>query len=338
MAKKKQIAEQEMDINEAETAAAATLKPDSMPADGKSKAGMMASMMSAMNGMAKSELVDFFNKSMSQFGANVDLGVPAGAAEKNAASIATKGAVKEDIGEMFTGEELSEDFREKVSTLIEAAINSQLNVALAEMIEEQEVQFDELVEDYKQELSEQVDEYLNYVVKEWAEQNKVGIENALKLEIQESFMTGLKNLFKEHYVDVPDEKYDVIGELESKVETLTQQISDMQNKNIELASTNEELNRNNILGDMARDLTESDAAKFFSLAEGLSYNDLNHYSKKLNVIKETYFNTTATANPVIEDTEIMGIASLNEEVESEEPQLHGPMAKYASAISRTIKR
>ena len=327
MAKKKLIAEQEMEINEAETAAAATLNPDSMPADGKSKAGMMASMMSAMNGMSKSDLVDFFNKSMAQFGPNVDHGVPAGAAEKNAASIATKGAVKEDINEIFVGEELTEDFKEKVSTIIEAAVNSQLNVALAEMLEEQEAQFDELVEDYKQELSEQVDEYLNYVVKEWAEQNKVGIENALKLEIQESFMNGLKNLFKEHYVDVPDEKYDMIGELESKVETLTQQINDIQNKNIELASTNEELNRNIILGDMARDLTESEAAKFFSLAEGLSYNDLNHYSKKLTVIKETYFNNSATANPVVEENEIMGIASLNEEVETEEVKFQGLMAK-----------
>ena len=246
--------------------------------------------------------------------------------------------IRKDINEIFVGEELTEDFKEKVSTIIEAAVNSQLNVALAEMLEEQEAQFDELVEDYKQELSEQVDEYLNYVVKEWAEQNKVGIENALKLEIQESFMNGLKNLFKEHYVDVPDEKYDMIGELESKVETLTQQINDIQNKNIELASTNEELNRNIILGDMARDLTESEAAKFFSLAEGLSYNDLNHYSKKLTVIKETYFNNSATANPVVEENEIMGIASLNEEVETEEVKFQGPMAKYASAISRTIKR
>ena len=145
-------------------------------------------------------------------------------------------------------------------------------------------------------------------------------------------MNGLKNLFKEHYVDVPDEKYDMIGELESKVEALTQQINDMQNKNIELASTNEELNRNIILGDMARDLTESETAKFFSLAEGLSYNDLNHYSKKLTVIKETYFNNSATVNPVVEENEIMGIASLNEEVETEETQLHGPMAKYASHL------
>ena len=338
MAKKKQLSEQEMEINEAETAAAATLKPGSMPADGMSKAGMMSSMVTAMNGMSKSDLVDFFNKSMSQFGPNVDYGVPAGAAEKNAASVATKGAVKEDINEIFVGEELTEDFKERVSTIIEAAVNSQLNIALADLVEQQEADFDEIVEDYKQELSEQVDEYLNYVVKEWAEENKIGIENALKLEIQESFMNGLRNLFKEHYVDVPDEKYDMIGELESKIEQLTQQVNNIQNKNIELASTNEELNRNIILGDMARDLTESEAAKFFSLAEGLSYNDLEHYSKKLTVIRETYFNNSATATPVIEENEIMGIASLNEEVETEEPTLNGPMAKYASAISRTIKR
>lgn len=331
--------EQDMvDIKEAETEAAATLAPDSMPATNMTKAGMMATMMQTMNGMTKSELVDFFNKSMAQFGPNADLGVPGDAAAKNVASIATKGAVEESVEQMFAGNDLSEDFKHSVSTLIESAVAAQLNVAIAEVVEEHEREFDELVEDYKQEISEQIDEYLDYVCKEWVEQNKVAIESEVKLEIQESFLEGLRNLFAEHYIDVPSEKRDLIGEMQAKIDQLTNTVNEIQNKNIQLAAVNEDLKRDQVLSTMASDLTESEAAKFYDLAEGLSYKDLQHYTKKLNVIKETYFVKAPQSN-LTEDEEIMGIASLNEETGDEQPKYQDPaIAAYAKAISRTTKR
>lgn len=336
MKKAQKIAEQQMNTEqESNTPAMDTLAPGSMTGD-QTRSGIMSTMMNMMSTMTKSDLLDFFNMSMQQYGPNADLGVPDGAAQANMGSIAAKGAVQEDVDLMFEGKELSEEFKQSVATLIEAAVNSQVNVRMAEIIDEQEQLFDELIEEYKGEMSEQVDEYLSYVVKEWAEENKVGIENSIKVEIQESFMQGLLNLFKEHYVDVPDEKYDLLGDLEKKIQELEDTVNSIQNKNIELASTNEDLNRNIIMADMARDLTVSESAKFFSLAEGLTYTDLNNYAKKLQTIKETYFKAE---NVIIEDNnEIMGIASLEEEVQQTEPKVEGPMAKYAEAISRTVKK
>lgn len=327
------------DVVKESTDAMNTLKPSSMTGD-NSRTGMMSTVVNMMSTMTKSDLVDFFNQSMQQYGPNADLGVSDGQAQSNMATIATKGSVKEDVDQMFDGKELTEQFKEDVATLIEAAVNTQLGVALAEMVEQQEQLFDELVEEYKEEITEQVDEYLSYVVKEWAEENKMGIENQLKLEIQESFMNGLLNLFKEHYVDVPEEKYDVLADLERKVQELEDTINTLQDKNIQLAATNEELNCDIILNNMAKDLTVSESAKFFSLAEGLSYNDLDHYTKKLNTIKETYFGNNSKPNTkmITEEQEIMGIASLEEESENPQPKLDGQMAKYAQAISRTIKR
>lgn len=334
-----QIAEQQMENEQNTTPAMDTLKPSSMTGD-NSRTGMMSTVVNMMSTMTKSDLVDFFNQSMQQYGPNADLGVSDGQAQSNMATIATKGSVKEDVDQMFDGKELTEQFKEDVATLIEAAVNTQLGVALAEMVEQQEQLFDELVEEYKEEITEQVDDYLSYVVKEWAEENKMGIENQLKLEIQESFMNGLLNLFKEHYVDVPEEKYDVLADLERKVQELEDTINTLQDKNIQLAATNEELNCDIILNNMAKDLTVSESAKFFSLAEGLSYNDLDHYTKKLNTIKETYFGNKSKPNTkmIAEEQEIMGIASLEEESENPQPKLDGQMAKYAQAISRTIKR
>ena len=322
-----------------ETAASDTLKPNSMPADGMTKSDMLSGMMQSLNGMKKSELIDFFNQSMAQFGPNADLGVPPGAAAGNAATIRAKASpVKEDVDAMFSESELSEEFKTKVSTLIESAVNARLTIDAAKLQEEQEVQFNELVEEYKTELAEGIDEYLTHTVNEWAETNKLAIEKSIKYDLQESFMLGLHKLFTEHYVDVPEDKYDILGELEQELETLKQEINSIQNKNFQLATTNEELNRDIIAIGMTKDLTESDSLKFLTLIENLSYQDMEDFQSKLVTIKEAHF--SGSDDVITEQEEVIGIASLTEEAKegSTNDQITDPaMASYINAIARTTK-
>ena len=319
-----------------ETTAMDTLKPNSMPADGKSRAGMMAGMMSAMSGMKKSSLVDFFNQSMAQFGPNADLGVPDGAAAQNASSILPKGnPVQEDVNEMFSGTELTEDFKSKVSTFIESAVNVRVSFSLAQLKEENEVAFNELVEEYKEELSDNIDQYLSFAVEEWVKSNEVPIKTTLKNEIQESFMSGLHTLFKDHYIDIPEEKIDLLGDMEKEIASLKEALNDAKNQSIELTSVNEDLKKDLIIKDISKDLTESNAIKFVTLIEDLSYTDMDNFTQKLTTIKEAHF--SGKSGIIKEQEEVIGIDTLNEEIETE-LELTGPMAKYINAVAKTVKK
>ncbi len=319
-----------------ETTALDSLKPNSMPADGMTKSDMLSSMVGALNTMKKSDLVDFFNKSMAQFGPNADLGIPDGTAQKNAATITAKGSpIKEDVEEMFSGTELSEDLKDRISTLIESAVNVRANLTLAQLQEENETKFNELVEEYKEELSESIDQYLSFAVNEWIEENKVAVETSIKNELQTSFMNGLHTLFREHYIDIPEDKLDLLGQLQSEIEELKQNFNEIQNKNIELSSTNEELNCQLIITAATRDLTESDAIRFLDLIDGITFTDMSNYEHKLNTIKEAHFSNKEET--VREQEEVIGIDSLNESV-TDEPVLTGPMSKYLETIAKTTKK
>lgn len=330
--KVEEVVEQTTELDEA-TAAAATLAPDSMPAEGKSKAGMMADVMGAMNGMKKSDLVDFFNQAMAQFGPNKFPGADtAGKTAQNLASIKAKASVKEDVEEMFDGEELTEEFKTKVETVFEAAVNARLEVETARLEEEQEVKFNELVEEHKSELAEKVDEYLTYAVEQWVQENKIALENGLKLEIFENFMTGLKTLFQENNVSIPDEEVSLVGELEAKVAALETRVNEEIEKNISLSKVNEELERGRIFTEVAEGLAVSQVEKLQTLAENITYSNTEEYASKLAIIKETYF-SKKTSNVVSE--EVVGVDELSD-VKNNAP-VTGQMAVYAQAISKSIK-
>jgi hypothetical protein len=322
-----------------ETAASDTLAPNSRPADDMSKTDMMASMMSYMNGMSRGDMIDFFNKSMTQFGPNADLGVPDVTAERNLQSVTTVGAVKEDVDTMFAGQDLTEDFKEKVTTLIESAVNAQVALYLTQLQEEQEQQFEQLVEEYKEELTGQVDDYLNYAVNEWVNENKLQIENAMKLDLHDSFMNGLANLFKEHYIDIPDEKFDVLQALQDEIDSLKEHVNDVENKCINLASTNEELSCQMIFSEMRKGLTENDAVKFESLIENLTYTDLDNYKSKLQTIKESYFATKpVSTSGITQMDDVIGISSLNEETDKEIVNSDPEITELAKLMSKTARR
>jgi len=315
------------------TAAAETLAPESMPAEGKSKAGMMADVMGAMNGMKKSDLVDFFNTAMAQFGPNKFPGAEAtNKAAQNAASVKAKGSVKEDVEEMFDGEEISEEFKTKVETVFEAAVGARLEVETARIEEEFEEKFNSLVEEYKGELTEKVDEYLSYAVEQWVAENKIALENGLKLEIFENFFAGLKTLFVENNVSIPNEEVSLVGELQSKVDQLEARVNEEIEKNISLSKVNEELEREQAFRTVSEGLAVSQVEKLKTLSENISFESVSEYSKKLAIIKETYF-TKKPSNVVSE--EVVGVDELSE-TKNNAP-VTGQMAVYAHAISRSIK-
>jgi hypothetical protein len=330
--KVEEVVENTAELEEA-TAAAATLAPESMPAEGKSKAGMMADVMGAMNGMKKSDLVDFFNQAMAQFGPNKFPGADAaGKTAQNQASIKAKGSVKEDVEEMFDGEEISEEFKTKVETVFEAAVGARVEVEKARIEEEFEEKFDSLVEEHKSELTEKVDEYLSYAVEQWVAENKIALENGLKIEIFETFFAGLKNLFVENNVSIPDEQVSLVGELQSKIDELEARVNEEIEKNINLAKINEDLEREQTFRTVAEGLAVSQVEKLKTLSENISFESVSEYSKKLAIIKETYF-SKKTSNVVSE--EVVGVDELSESKNN--APVTGQMAVYAQAISRSIK-
>ena len=331
-----------------ESIAAATLKPNSKPAaDPKSKIEVITAAIGAMHTMKKDDLVKWYNDTMAQFGKFGD-GAPA-ASEKNKASInakpsaaGSKGAdvkmpmvkitAKEDVEEMF-GEELSEEFKERATTLFEAAVNARVTTELARLEEEFEERLDEEVSEVVGTLTEQLDKYLDYVVENWMSDNEVAIESALRNELMEDFIEGLKGLFAEHYIDVPQTKLDVLESLSSKVEELETRLNESIEENVEMKRHLLEAERKAVMDEVAEGLTVVQGDKFEALAEGIEFDgNLDTYRRKLNIIKENYFAEKTSSKGVMDD-EIEADGVLTEEV------LTSPeMKRYAAAISRTIKK
>lgn len=341
--------EYEDDSIEEESLAASSLKPGSKTvADPKSKIEAMTSVIGAMHSMRKDDLTKWYTQAMALIGKEADK-LPAGAsADSNASTIDMKGGkgpktkdampklnVREDVEEMFVGEELSEEFKDKASTLFEAAVNARALVEIARLEEEYEARLEEEVTSIVESVEKNVDTYLDYVVEKWMEENQVAIESSLRNEIMEEFIDGLKGLFAEHYIAVPEDKVDVVESLAAKVEELEEVLDETINENAELKSVIAEAERASIVDELAEDLTMTQSEKFVALAEGVSFEgDLDAYRAKLEVVKETYFTkkSAAPAQTNIEEETFEG------EVESTTVSVDPSVNRYVQAISRTIKR
>lgn len=257
---------------------------------------------------------------------------------RNAASVAMKGSVKEHFEAMFDGEEISESFKEKATTIFEMAVNYKVNEISEELEAVYEAKLNETIEQIEEnyaqqvvDLTEKLDEYLNYVVEQWVEQNEIAIEKSLRTEITEEFMEGLKNLFAEHYIDVPQDKVDVVEELALRVEELEAQLNDTINENIQLKSSIDEMESLEIVNEITEDLTESQIEKFKKLIEGVEFDDVDDFKKKITIVKENYFPSNGSKKAT---------RLLEESFDGEEPATvaSGAMSKYVSAISRTTVR
>ena len=239
--------------------------------------------------------------------------------------------VKEDVDALVNGEELSEEFKTKAATIFEAAIVTRVKAEVAKLEEEFEAKLEEAVAESKEGLVEKVDGYLNYVVEQWIAQNEIALEHGMKSEILEGFVGGLKGLFEEHYIDIPEEKFDVLGALEDDNAELKAKLDEQVAANVELNKTINEGKRAEIVKTASADMTETEKEKFYGLAEELSFEDSETFEKKVKTIRENYFNGKSSTNveSVVTDSPV---EELKEEVKVD-PQ----MAKYLNALKTNQK-
>jgi hypothetical protein len=233
----------------------------------------------------------------------------------------------EDVDALVAGEELSEEFRERAVTIFEAAVTSKVNAEVTAVQEAFESALTEQVEQIKTELAEKVDDYLSYAAKQWMEENTLAVEHGVKNEIAESFMNGLKSLFVDHHVGVPEEKFNLL-------DGMVEQLDDMEGKLNEQIESNVALNKRigdfvkmEIVNECGVGLTETQKEKLSSLAEGVEFESEEGFRQKINTIKESYFTKKVESAPSVDPTE-------DAEPLVEEAQYTGPMGAYVDALSR----
>jgi len=235
--------------------------------------------------------------------------------------------VSADVDALVKDEDLSEEFKSKAATIFEAAVNSKVKEAKKKMMAGYEEKLKEESEKAKGELVEKVDSYLSYVVEEWMKENELALERGIKGEIAEDFISGLKKLFEEHYISVPDEKYDVLEDQASKIDSLQKKLDEEIEKNVELNKENSESKRASIVAEMGEDLAETSKEKFNKLAEEVEYKNEEDFKAKVSTIKESYFGAKKEASSDIDD---VAVGESTENVD-----LSKSMAAYTAAITKT---
>ena len=241
--------------------------------------------------------------------------------------------MSDDVNALLEGENLSEEFKQKATTIFEAAVMSRIEV-IAEDVEKQLVeQFESAVEEIKEELAGKVDEYLNYMVNEWMEQNELAIENGLRSEIAEDFIGGLRNLFIEHYIDIPEDKVDVVSEMAGKVAELEDALNEQINKGIALTKELNEQKKVEAVYEACDGLTQTQVEKLKSLAEGVEFTTEDEFASKLDTLKSSYFK---------EEYKVADDSALDDEVLIEEekktPRSSDPsIDQYVAGISKSLK-
>ena len=234
--------------------------------------------------------------------------------------------VKEDVDALVAGENLSEEFKNKAATIFEAAVKSKIRSEVVRMEEGYAVSLEEATETIKEELSTKVDDYLGYVVEEWMKENELSIERGLKGEIAEDFINGLKQLFEDHYIDVPDEKYDVLEAQSEKIAELEEKLNTKIEENVEKKRVVESLTREQIVSEVSNDLASTEIEKFKSLVEDVEFGSEDSFKAKLDTLKESYFPTTGNESFLIDDD--------NSET-AQDIDTTDAIKAYMSAISRT---
>ena len=235
--------------------------------------------------------------------------------------------VTADVDALVKDEDLSEEFKSKAATIFEAAVNSKVKEAKKKMMAGYEEKLKEESEKAKGELVEKVDSYLSYVVEEWMKENELALERGIKGEIAEDFISGLKKLFEEHYISVPDEKYDVLEDQASKIDSLQKKLDEEIEKNVELNKSNSEKTRTQIVAEMSDDLADTAKEKFNKLAEEVEYKNEEDFRAKVSTIKESYFGAKKEASSDIDD---VAVGESTENVD-----LSKSMAAYTAAITKT---
>ena len=227
------------------------------------------------------------------------------------------------------GEDLSEEFKTKATSIFEAAVIARVNNEMENVTTKLEEQTAEQLVEFKEALVEKVDGYLNYVVEQWLEENALAVETGLRTEIAEEFINGMKDLFKEHYIEVPEEKYNVVEELTNTTSELKNQLDESISMNVNLSRQLAAVTRTQILEEQTRDLADTEADKLKKLVEGVDFDSEDLYREKVSVIKENYFPKAAKSSP---EQMLVEESGTNTQAFND----NDPMSKYVTALSRTI--
>ena len=238
--------------------------------------------------------------------------------------------VSDDVNALVDGEELSEEFKSKAATIFESAVKTKVRAELEKIQEQNDQLIEEMAESTINDMTEKVDDYLNYVVEQWMEENQLAIERGLKGEIAEDFISGLKNLFEDHYIDVPDEKYDILEANLTKIEELEEKLNKQMDENIQLRKQKGELVKESMISDVADGMTDTETEKFQSLVEDVEFSDEESYKEKLQTIRESYFGSS-TAQVLTEE------GSIEDNTPTESVEVSDKMSKYLKAIGRDHK-
>lgn len=348
-----------------ESIASETLKADSRSDDSnpKSKIAAINAVIGSMNSMSSDELTKWYTSAMALIGKEASALPGSASSDSNKSSLNMKdsaatgsggasapdamprldhknnplASMKEDVEEMFVGTDLSEEFKDKATTLFEAAVNARATLEIARLEEEFETAYEQRLEEEVASIVENVetnlDTYLDYIVENWMEDNQVAVESSLRNEIMEEFIGGLKGLFTEHYIDVPEEKVNIIEAMAQKIETLENALNESINDNNELKSELVEARMLSLVDELSEGLTISQAEKFAALAEGVSFDgNFNSYKSKLEMVKETYFSMKPKTSNIEEET----FESDDESVNTVNMDPH--VSNYVRAIARTTKK
>lgn len=308
------------------TEAADTLRPGS-------RSAMMMQVIQRLDGMGVEDLSHFLNDTLAQIGSEAAT-IPNDAAKKNAASVAMKGAVKEDLEILFGGsEELSEEFKENLQTIFESAVNARVTIEVAEKVEEITDAVDQYLEEKTAELVEHVDQYTSYLTEKFFEKNQLAIDKSLNAEIAESFMADLHELFNKHNITVPDGKTDVVEELAKQVEELQEKLNEAAEENMELHALMEESKAIAVFESATEGLTATQSEKLKELCEGLEYETIDQLQKKINTIKEAHFASKAV-KPSSKGGSRYEDELLSESVNDDEPKIHPTVSSVLKSIAR----
>ena len=234
--------------------------------------------------------------------------------------------IDDDVNALLGGQELSEEFRDKAKTIFEAALKSKVTELREAMEAHYEAKLVEEVEGMKGELIERVDSYLEYVADEWLQENALQVERGIRTEMTESFLEGMRGLFEDHYVSIPEDKYDVVENMVDKLDEMESKLNEQIEKNIAITKSLSEATGGNILSDVSEGLSSTQKEKLASLAEGVEFESEESYKEKLETLKESYFK----AAPKRSDSEV-----LNESAAA--PDVSGSMAAYIQALSHATK-
>jgi DNA-binding transcriptional regulator YhcF (GntR family) len=240
--------------------------------------------------------------------------------------------MSEHVNALLEGEDLSEEFHAKATTIFEAAVKAKLEEEVALLEQAYAETLEERVSEIMEQLSTDVDNYLNYVVEQWIEENEVAVESALRSELTEDFIGGLRSLFAEHYIDIPEEEVAVVEELSQTVEELEAKLNEEIERNVALTGMIAESRKNELVAYVCEGLTTTQAEKLKGLVENVAYTDDDQFIEKISTLRENYFPTSVKADAVLDRVESADPKMISEST------LEGPMAKYVQALGRNLPK